>query len=186
MKTLLRVTTLLSALGAAMPLLAMPYPVPETWGGELASRPRLTGDWGGVRDEMAKNGVVLDLDVYWMPQTITSGGKDDGSGAWGNAIATLNVDTQKAGLWAGGFFKVQTVTSFGDNVMRDTGAIVPANITWMLPSPTETDTGLQELTYTQFFSHQLGVFLGKINAIAPTNVLHGDYNTGFLNTARTK
>jgi porin len=177
------VTTLLSALGAAMPLLAMPYPVPETWGGELASRPRLTGDWGGVRDEMAKNGVVLDLDVYWMPQTITSGGKDDGSGAWGNAIATLNVDTQKAGLWAGGFFKVQTVTSFGDNVMRDTGAIVPANITWMLPSPTETDTGLQELTYTQFFSHQLGVFLGKINAIAPTNVLHGDYNTGFLNTA---
>ncbi len=93
------------------------------------------------------------------------------------------MDTQKAGLWAGGFFKVQTVTSFGDNVMRDTGAIVPANITWMLPSPTETDTGLQELTYTQFFSHQLGVFLGKINAIAPTNVLHGDYNTGFLNTA---
>jgi porin len=183
MQNILKVTTLLSALGTALPLHALPYDTPETWGGDLASRPRLTGDWGGARDDMARKGVVLDLDLYWMPQTITSGGKNEESGAWGNAIATLNVDTQKAGLWAGGFFKLQTVTSFGDNLARDTGAIVPANITWMLPSPTETDTGLQELTYTQFFSHQLGVFLGKINSIAPTNVLHGDYNTGFLNTA---
>jgi porin len=182
MMKILRVTTLLAALGTAVPLHALPYPVPETWGGDLASRPRLTGDWGGVRDEMAKNGVVLDLDVYWMPQTITSGGKDDGSGSgWGNAIATLNVDTQKAGLWPGGFFKVQTVTSFGDSIIKDTGAIVPANLAWILPT-IESDTGLQEFTYTQFLSPQFGMFLGKINAIAPTNVLHGDYTTGFLNT----
>jgi len=183
MKNVLRLTALVSALGAALPLHAMPYATPDTWGGDLASRPRLTGDWGGARDAMAKKGVVLDLDLYWMPQTITSGGKDEDSGSWGNAIATLNVDTQKAGLWAGGFFKVQTVTSFGDNVMRDTGAMVPANIAWMLPSPTETDTGLQEFTYTQFLSQHFGVFLGKINSIAPTNVLHGDYTTGFLNTS---
>jgi len=182
MKNLFRLTALLSALGTALPLHAMPYATPDTWGGDLASRPRLTGDWGGVRDDMAKKGVVLDLDLYWMPQTITSGGKDDSSAAWGNAIATLNVDTHKAGLWAGGFFKVQTVTSFGDNLMRDTGALVPPNLSWMLPSFTDTDTGLQEFTYTQFLSQHFGVFLGKINSIAPTNVLHGDYTTGFLNT----
>jgi len=181
-RNLLRVTALLSVLGPSLPLHAMPYPVPETWGGELASRPRLTGDWGGVRDDMAKNGVVLDLDVYWMPQTITSGGKNDGSGGgWGNAILTLNVDTQKAGLWADGFFKVQTVTSFGHSIMQDTGAIVPANLAWILPT-IEPDTGLQEFTYTQFFGPHFGMFLGKINSIAPTNVLHGDYTTGFLYT----
>jgi len=182
MKNLFRLTALLSALGTALPLHAMPYATPDTWGGDLASRPRLTGDWGGVRDDMAKKGVVLDLDVYWMPQTITSGGKNEESGAWGNAIATLNVDTQKAGFWPGGFFKVQTVTSFGDSIMRDTGALVPANLAWMLPS-VETETGLQEFTYTQFLSEHFGVFLGKINSIAPTNVLHGDYTTGFLNTS---
>lgn len=183
MKNALRLTALLSALGAALPLHAMPVAVPETWGGDLMSRPRLTGDWGGVRDDMAKKGVVLDLDLYWTPQTITSGGRDEDSASWGNAVATLNVDTGKAGLWPGGFFKLQTVTSFGDNLMRDTGTMVPANITWMLPSPTDTDTGLQELTYTQFLSQHFGVSLGKINSIAPTNVLHGDYNTGFLNTS---
>ena len=182
MKNLFRLTALLSALGAAIPLYAMPTAVPETWGGDLMSRPRLTGDWGGLRDDMAKKGVTLDLDLYWMPQTIISGGKDETSESWGNAIATLNVDTGKAGLWPGGHFKVQTVTSLGDNLMRDTGAMVPANITWMLPTPIDTDTGLQEFTYTQFFSQHFGVFLGKINAIAPTNVLHGDYTTGFLNT----
>lgn len=180
---LLRLTVLLSALGAALPLQAMPYATPETWGGDLASRPRLTGDWGGARDEMAKNGVVLDVDLYWMPQWITSGGKNETGAQWGNAVATLNVDTGKAGWWPGGFFKLQTVTSFGDNLMRDTGALVPANITWMLPSPVETNTGLQELTYTQFFSRQFGAFIGKINSIAPTNVFHGDYYNGFQNTA---
>ena len=76
--------------------------------------------------------VVFDLDGYWLPQTIMDGGKDEASGDWGNVIATLNVDTQKAGLWPGGFLKVQTVTSFGDNLARDTGAIVPANLAWML------------------------------------------------------
>ena len=182
MTAMLKLTGLLCALVASVPLHAMPYDIPDTWGGELVSRPRLTGDWGGFRDEMAKKGVVLDLDLYWMPQKITSGGKSHSGEAWGNAIGTFNLDTQKAGLWPGGFFKVQTVTSFGNNLMRDSGAMVPANITWMLPSATETNTGLQEFTYTQFFSHQFGAFLGKINSIAPTNILHGDYTTGFLNT----
>ncbi|MGL6071417.1 hypothetical protein, partial [Craterilacuibacter sp.] len=182
MKNLFRLTALLSALGAALPVHATPTATPETWGGDLMSRPRLTGDWGGVRDDMTKKGVTLDLDLYWMPQTITSGGKDETTESWGNAIATFKVDTGKAGLWPGGFFKVQTVTSFGNNLIQDTGTIAPANISWLLPS-VEPDTGLQEFTYTQFFSEHFGVLLGKINSIAPTNVLHGDYSTGFLNTS---
>jgi porin len=181
MKKVLGLCALISALGTSMPLQAMPYDTPDTWGGDLESRARLTGNWGGVRDDMAKKGVVLDMDVYWMPQKITSGGRDSASGDWGNAILTLNVDTQKLGLWPGGFFKLQTVTSFGDTLLKETGSIVPANLSWMLPTITP-DTGVQELTYTQFLSQHFGVFLGKINAIAPTNVLHGDYTTGFQNS----
>ena len=182
MKNVVRLSTLLTALSFSSQLQAMPEATPDTWGGDLASRPRLTGSWGGLRDDMAKKGVTFDVDVYSMPQAITSGGKNAESGFWGNAVATLNVDTGKAGLWPGGFFKVQTVSSFGDSIARDTGAMVPANITWMLPT-VEEDTGLQEFTYTQFFSQQFGAFVGKINSIAPTNVLHGDYHTGFMNTA---
>lgn len=181
MKKLLGFSTLLAALGSSMPLHALPYAAPETWGGDLASRPRLTGAWGGVRDDLAKKGVVLDADVYWMPQSITSGGRDNANADWGNVILTLNVDTQKAGLWPGGFFKVQSVTSFEDTLLQESGAIVPANMAWMLPT-VEPDTGLQEFTFTQFLSQHFGVFLGKINTIAPTNLLHGDYTSGFQNT----
>jgi len=180
-KKTFKLGALLSALSISMPLYAQPYNTPETWGGDLTSRQRLTGDWGGLRDDMAKKGIVFDMDLYWMPQEITSGGKDETSGLWGNAIATLNVDTQKLGWWPGGFLKVQTVTSFNNNLIKDTGTIVPANLSWMLPT-IEPDTGIQEFTYTQFLSQHFGVFAGKINSIAPTNVLHGDYTTGFMNT----
>lgn len=180
-KNVVRVSTLFAALSLSAQLRAMPEAVPETWGGDLVSRPRLTGNWGGLRDEMAKKGVTFDVDVYSMPQII-SGGKNNEGGFWGNAIATLNVDTDKAGLWPGGFLKVQTVTGFGENLAGDIGAIVPANINWMLPS-FESDTGLQEFIYTQFLSEKFGVFLGKINTIAPTNNFHGDYHNGFMNTA---
>jgi porin len=180
MENLFRLVTLTCALATAVPAQALPYATPDTWGGSLAARPRLSGNWGGARDELARKGIVLDLDTYWTPQTIVSGGKDDGSGgSWGNAIITLNLDTGKAGLWPGGFLKVQSVSSFGSNIGRDVGSLVPANLSWILPS-IEEDTGLQELTYTQFLSPQFGMVIGKINTIAPTNLLHGDYTSGFL------
>ena len=121
------------------------------------------------------------LDVYKrQPQTITSGGRDAGGSNWGNAIFALTVDTGKLGLWPGGYFKVQTISSFGNNLLYDSGAMIPANEFWILPT-TKPDTGIQELTYTQFFSPQFGLQLGKINSLAPTNQFHGDNRTGFLN-----
>jgi len=182
MKSKIKLVTLAALIATSFQVLAMPEAVPETWGGDLATRPRLTGDWGGLRDDMARKGIMLDADVYWTPQAITSGGRDTGSSDWGNAVIALTVDTGKLGLWPGGYFKVQTISSFGDNLLKESGAMIPANEFWMLPT-TKSDTGIQELTYTQFFSPHFGLQLGKINTIAPTNQFHGDYRTGFLNTA---
>jgi len=39
-------------------------------GGSLVDRPRLTGDWFGLRDEMGKKGNVLDLDFLGTPQGV--------------------------------------------------------------------------------------------------------------------
>lgn len=181
MKTLVLFAGLSAAI-ASIPAQAQPVDVPATWGGDLASRPRLTGDWGGVRDDLGKKGVVLDVDTYWMPQTITSGSKDRATGGWGNTYATLNVDTQKLGLWPGGFFRIQTVTSAGHNIYGDSGALVPANEAWMLPS-SEADTGLQGFTLMQFLSRKFGLIAGKINTLdLASNYFYGDYRTGFLTT----
>jgi porin len=88
------------------PARAQPYDLPDTWGGDILSRPRLTGDWDGLRDELGKKGIVLDVDLLMTPQVVMSGGRSTGGDFWGNADYTLNVDTQKLGLWPGGFFKI--------------------------------------------------------------------------------
>ena len=36
------------------PVNAQPVDIPATWGGDFWSRPRLTGSWGGLRDELGK------------------------------------------------------------------------------------------------------------------------------------
>ena len=67
---------------AVCPAYAQPVAVPETWGGDLASRQRLTGSWGGIRDDLGKKGVVLDLDLILTPQGVLTGGRDTGAEFW--------------------------------------------------------------------------------------------------------
>jgi porin len=47
---------------------AQPIDVPPTWGGDLWSRPRLTGSWFGLRDEIGKKGMVFDVDLLLTPR----------------------------------------------------------------------------------------------------------------------
>ena len=161
-----------------------PVASPPTWGGDIWTRPRLTGDWGGLRDDIDKKGVQLDIDALLMPQSVVSGGKDTGTEFWGSATYTLNVDSDKLGLWPGGFLKVQGVTSFGDSLFADTGAVVPINETWLFPEVNESSSALMGATFTQFLSHQFGVFAGKINTVdLAFGRFTGDYRSQFLNTA---
>jgi porin len=168
----------------AAPARAQPYEVPPTWGGDFWSRPRLTGDWGGLRDEMGKNGVVLDVDALVTPQDVLSGGRSTGGETWGNLDYTLNVDTEKLGLWPGGFLNVSADTGFGTNIYADSGAFVPVNTAALLPAPNDRTTALTNATIMQFLSEQFGVVIGKFNTLtAGKQEFYGDYSTQFLNAA---
>jgi porin len=186
MKTKRHALLILLGLGflAAAPAIAQPYAVPPTWGGDLESRPRLTGDWGGLRDEMGKKGVVLDVDVDVTPLDVLSGGRSTGGETWGNADYTLNVDTQKAGLWPGGFLMVQADTGFGTNLFSKSGALVPVNTATLFPAPNDHTTALLNATFMQFLSEKFGLVLGKFNTLISTKQeFYGDYYTQFLNAA---
>jgi porin len=111
-----------------------------------------------------------------------SGGRRTGSGFWDNIDYTLNVDTQKLGLWPGGFFKFQGDTGFGSNVFKDAGTVVPVNTAALIPGINDRTTALMNATLTQFFSPQLGLFAGKINMLdSAVTEFYGDYRTQFLN-----
>jgi len=92
------------AVSAPIAATAQPVDVPPTWGGDFWSRPRLTGDWFGLRDEMGKRGVVFDLDFLQILQGTATGGRDTGVSYGGTADYTLNVDTASSGSGQAGSF----------------------------------------------------------------------------------
>ena len=138
----------LVALVMGSPVHAQPVDIPATWGGDFWSRPRLTGSWGGLRDTLGKKGVVLDVDLLQTLQGVASGGRDDVATYWGTAEYTLHVDTQKLGLWPGGFLKVQGMSSFGQNINHAAGALISPSLVSLLPEPGRTTTGLMNLGFT--------------------------------------
>jgi porin len=162
---------------------AQPIDIPPTWGGDLWERPRLTGSWFGLRDEMGKKGVVLDADMLLTPQGVLTGGRDTGAELWGSAEYTLNLDTDKAGLWPGGFLKVQAMSTFGDTIYRDSGALVPLDTTMIVPEVNEPSTGLLHMTFMQFLSPKFGLVAGKIYTLdALQGEFAGNYRTQFMNS----
>ena len=157
---------------------------PPTYAGDLWARPRLSGDWGGFRDELAKKGVVFDADMLLMPQGVLTGGRDTDAAFWGNAEYTLNLDTGKAGLWPGGFLKVMGLTGFGDTVDTQSGSLLPANTTWLFPKPNTNTSALTNATFTQFLSKEFGLTAGKIFVLDNFHrEFTGNWRTQFENVA---
>ncbi len=167
--------TLAGALAASAA--AQPIEESKTYAGDVRSRPRLTGDWGGFRDELATRGIRFDVDLLLTPQGVASGGRDTGAEFWGNAEYTLNVDTGKAGLWPGGFLRVVANSGFGESVLGTSGAISLVNTTALFPKPNEPDTGLMHATFMQFLSPQLGLLAGKMFLLDGS---HGEFSGNYL------
>jgi porin len=157
---------------------------PETYAGDFWTRPRLTGDWGGFRDQMAKRGVTLDVDWLQILQGVMSGGRDKDVGYWGTFEYTLNLDSQKMGLWPGAFLTAYGMSSYGTTVIKDSGALVPVNTAGILPAVAadEPASALMKLTFAQFLAPWVGVVVGKFNTLeGDNNAFAHDYRTQFSN-----
>jgi len=174
-------------------------PAPSTepaapYSGSIWERSTLTGDWGGLRNDLAAHGFTVDLNGVYTFQGVTSGGTQHGDST-GNLFSgdlTLNFDTGKMGLWPGGFLKVRFEGRGGDSVQNRVGGISPVNGDSVAPNVSgkigETAWALTELSYTQFLSEKFGVVLGLLNATsADSNPIAGSMisndhfmNTGFL------
>src|SRR5258705_10956381 len=48
------------------------------FGGSILERRKLTGDWGGARDDLSSRGIDFDLDFTQFLQGVTRGGEDRG------------------------------------------------------------------------------------------------------------
>src|SRR4029077_6625900 len=85
----------------------------DPYSGDLWSRSTLTGDWWGVRNQLADKGVTFDLNITQVGQGVVAGGKN---GAWeygGRGDMVMNVDSGKLRVWAGGVFHFLIVRALG-------------------------------------------------------------------------
>ncbi len=67
------------------------------YSGDLWSRTKLTGDWGGTRTDWASKGFTTELDFTGTYQNVVDGGFDEADDFVSSADLVLNLDTGKAG-----------------------------------------------------------------------------------------
>jgi porin len=160
-------------------------PVETPYSGDIGSRPTLTGDWGGARNELAASGITLDLNAAEIGQGVVGGGKGKDWEAGGRADLTLSVDTGKLGLWPGGFFTFEAENNFGNAINLNAGALVPVNSNALFPLPGADKLNIVAVNYTQFLSHYVGVTLGKFDLAGGdmNEFAHGKGDAQFMNLA---
>lgn len=114
------------------------FPVPD-YSGDLTSRPRASGSWGGHRQHLADKGVQVEIDFVPTFQKIVDGDIDEVSDYAGTFDYVLKIDVEKLGLWPGAFVMVRGETLFGDTMAGKTGSLMASSVVSILPLP-ESDT----------------------------------------------
>src|SRR5262249_1676895 len=111
----------------------------DPYSGDLLTRSTLTGDWGGLRNEWATKGVTIDLNVTQIGQGVVNGGK---SSAWqygGRGDLTINLDSQKLGLWPGGFFNLE---------LEGNWVCSPSRATFLIGRPPQFHHVIDQMQYS--------------------------------------
>lgn len=120
----------------------------------------MTGDWDGVRTDLARNGFFFDLYSTTAYQNVTSGGLKTGAAVVQNTQLSINVDTGRAGLWAGGLIHFTAQSRFGNNPDQTftVGSYVPQYTALVLPGPFQANDVLpSEYFLVQSLSKQFSV-----------------------------
>jgi porin len=159
------------------------FPVPQ-YSGDLLTREALLGDWGGVRTTLAEeNGIQFAIDVNQFYLGIWDGGRSRESDYNGSADYRFKFDTEKAGLFPGGFLEVHGETYWGQSINGFTGAILPVNTDPALSEPGGPGTYLPHVVYTQFLSEKFAVVFGKLDTTTgdANRFAHGTGDRRFSN-----
>jgi len=156
------------------------------YSGDFLTRSTFTGDFNGDRNTLAAKGITFDASLTQIEQGVVDGGKN-GSWEYGaRADLTGHLDTQKLGLWPGGFLTVELEGNWSDSVNFKTGSIAPVNTNQLFPLPVGNNVALPNLSFAQFLSHYVGVTAGKFQTITNGDVnefAHGKGDTQFFNLA---
>lgn len=145
------------------------FGLPGTDVGDFLHRTQLTGDWGGLRTDLARRGFFFDLYSTSGYQDVASGGLKTGSAAVQNTQLSINVDTGRAGLWPGGLFHVTMESRYGSSSPQKlftAGSVAPQYTALAFPGPFFSHDVLPtEYFLLQSLAPKFSVLLGKITVL---------------------
>ena len=145
------------------------FGVPGTDVSDFWHRTQLSGDWGGVRTDLARHGLFFDLYSTSARQDVTSGGLKTGGTFMQNTQLSINVDTGRAGLWSGGLLHITLESRYGSSSPQETftvGSTVPHYTGLAFPGPFfGHDVLPTEYFLLQSVAPKFSVLLGKINVL---------------------
>jgi porin len=140
-------------------------------GDSVWTRDKLTGDWGGLRSDLSKHGIDIDLRLSQYGQRVSNGGREK-NGEWGGTMDyRLNLDGKKLfGSWDGFSIQMHARTRWGNDILADAGGLTLPNTGLLMPLPGDySDTDLTGLTINQYFpvgEEHLGMAtLGKLDIL---------------------
>jgi porin len=162
------------------------FGLPGTVTGSFWDRTQLTGDWGGVRTDLARHGFFFDLYSTSAYQDVSSGGLKTGNAFVQNTQLSINIDTGRANLWRGGLIHFTVQSRYGSDPGQTftVGSYVPQYTALVLPGPLQANDVLpSEYFLVQSLSKEFSVVLGKISDVfIPDQTLFGNsYKYYFAN-----
>lgn len=159
-----------------------PIPILE---GDWRTREVMTGDWGGLRQRLADQGIQFEVQVGNYFGGVIDGGTNSHWEYAGTSDYRFKLDTSKAGLWPGGFFEIHAESYWGTQQNLEDGSLLPAGTDTMLNLPREDGTYIPHVTLTQFLSKTIAVQIGKIDTtLGDSNPFaHGYGDERFSNLA---
>ncbi len=168
---------------AEMPAEAAPIAASEWW-----TWSQLTGDWWGLRTDLAAKGLTFGVEWTQITQSIVDGGTNRVWAYGGSLDYSITLDLEKAELVPGGSVSFLAETRYGSSVNTDAGVFTPVNTDGYYPltaTPNATvPFTITELTYTQNIGEQFSVTFGKMITVDgdPTEFAGGRGRTQFFNS----
>lgn len=155
--------------------------------GDIWTRPRLLGDLGGNRTDLANKGVQFDINFTQIMQSVVDGGLDTGTEYGGTLDYNVVVDLHRMGVLPGAIVKFRGESRYGNSVNGISGSILPVNADASFPLTDELDEDIPftitTLSYMQFLSEHIGFIVGKFDTIDgdPNEFASGRGTSQFLN-----